>query len=216
MRSKYDTLVTIIAVLIFIVMIIYSFIVQVLGFAPDMVFFLIVTLLLYKTYDRWRLNLPIYTIIIIGFILHSAGVFGWYHISPLPWAWERITHFFGILPITLLFYNYLKPHMDKKWITPTNTRLFIIVLFVSLGIGAAVEMTEFYGYLALGHGEGALLFGPGDGVIGAEGQDLIDVIGGGWINEGWDLTFNLFGALAGLFIMMIIQFVPREASSARP
>jgi len=206
MRDKYVGWLALLGIATFVVFILYSFVVDVRAFIPDHVFFIFVTIVLYIGYERWRLNLPIYASVIIGLILHSAGVFGWYHISPIPIAWERITHFFGILPLTLLFYNYFRPNLEKKCWTGNNVRYFLVILFVSLGIGALVEIIEFWGYLSLGFGEGALMFGAGDGVAGKTGQELIDVLGGGWINAGWDLTFNLLGALVGLAIMMIVHY----------
>lgn len=198
--------VTWIAIVMFIVFIFYSFLVGVRAFIPDYILFIILILYLYKAYDKWRLNLPIYTIVILSLLLHSAGVFGWYHVSPIGWQWDLVTHFFGLMAWAMFFFNYARPWLEKTCWTTKNVRIFILVVLAAMGIGAAVEMVEFFGYLSFGFGDGVLKFGPGDGVSGLTGQELISSLGGGWINENWDLTFNMLGALMGAFIMIMLQF----------
>jgi hypothetical protein len=96
--------------------------------------------------------------------------------------------------------------MTQKVFTKRNMGILIAILFMSIGIGAFVEMTEFWGYLTLGEGDnGALFFGAGDGVLGLEGDELIAAMGGGWINEGWDMTVNLGGIIAAMLLMLGIR-----------
>jgi len=180
-------------------------------FIPDFVLFIILTLFYYWIYDVSRMNMPIFTMLIIGHLLHAGGIFGWYHISPIPIQWDHITHFFGAFPYALLFFRWMKQWMDEKFFTRKNLLLLIAVFLAAMGVGAVVELSEFIGYLALGFGEGAFKFGAGDSVVGA--SDLIDLVGGGWINEGWDFIFNTIGIIVGMGIMMTIQLVKRFKNS---
>ncbi len=201
-------LVTAISVLIFILMIPIALLNGVYGFIPDIVFFIILTLFYYWMFDTFRMNLPIFTLLIIGHILHAGGIFGWYYVSPVSVQWDHLTHIFGAFPYALLFFRWMEQWMDEKF-TKKNLLLLFAIFLAATGVGAVVELSEFIGYLQLGAGEGAFMFGPGDGIAGKEGSDLIDTIGGGWINEGWDFVYNTVGIVIGMVIMIIIRAVRR-------
>ncbi len=207
--DNYVRLLTVTSFMIFLIMIPIAYLNGVYGWIPDLIFFMILTLVYYWTYDTFRMNMPIYTMLVIGHILHAAGIFGWYNISPVPIQWDHITHFFGALPFALLFFRYVEKKMDKKLFTKHNMITIIGVFLAATGVGAMVEISEFIGYLTLGFGEGAFMFGPGDGVAGLGGTDLIDAIGGGWINEGWDFIFNTLGIITGMFIMITIKITKK-------
>ena len=198
--------VTAFGIILFIIFILYSLMSGVFGFIPDQVLFIFIILLLYWGYEEWRLNIPAFAMIILGFSLHSAGVFGWYNVSPLPIQWDHITHIFGIISWTMVFFRYSEPWMTVNFFTSKNFRVFALIFFASLGVGALNETIEFWGYLTLGFGDGAFMFGPGDGINGLVGSDLMNVIGGGWINTGWDLTYNFIGFIMGILIMIIIKY----------
>ncbi|PIN76320.1 hypothetical protein COV18_00205 [Candidatus Woesearchaeota archaeon CG10_big_fil_rev_8_21_14_0_10_37_12] len=203
--------VTIISLLIFVLMIPLAFLTGVTGFIPDLILFFALTLFYYWTYDTLRMTLPIFTLLIIGHILHACGIFGWYHISPVPIQWDHITHFFGTFPFALLFFRFAEQWKTKKWFTRKNLLLLIAVFIAATGIGAVVEMSEFIGYLTLGFGDGGLQFGPGDGL---PDQNIIDSIGGGWINTGWDFIYNTLGILFGMIIMIIILINKQQEVSS--
>ena len=205
-KQKDAIWVAVIGIAILTAFILYALATGANAFIADNLLFILLTIILALSSDRWRLTTPTFISIIVAFTLHSAGVFGWYNISPLPIAWERITHFFGIMPVTFLLYSYLHPFFSKKCWTPQNARLFLIILTASLGLATLIELSEFYGYLALGLGEGMFLFGYGDSIAGKTGQELIDVLGGGWINQSWDLTIDLLGAIAALTFMIASHY----------
>ncbi|MBW3019418.1 hypothetical protein KY329_04515 [Candidatus Woesearchaeota archaeon] len=206
MRDKYAATVTALGILTFLTFIPLAIMNQTTGWIPDIIFFTALTIFYYFTFDTWRLNVPILTIIILGHITHAMGVFGWYNISPIPIAWERVTHLLGSFSFGLLSFRFLSQWLTKNLFTRKNMLILIAILFMSIGIGAFVEMTEFWGYLSVGEGDnGALFFGAGDGVAGLQGEELINVMGGGWINEGWDMTFNLIGILAAMLLMILIR-----------
>ncbi|MBW2969655.1 hypothetical protein KY309_02630 [Candidatus Woesearchaeota archaeon] len=212
--DNYVRILTVISLLIFLVMIPLALLTGVPGFIPDIVFFMVLVLFYYWTYDAFRNNMPIFTLLVIGHLLHACGIFGWYNISPVPIQWDHLTHFFGTLPFALLFFRWAGQWMDAKFLTKKNLLLVIVVFFAAMGVGAMVELIEFLGYLSLGFGEGALMFGTGDGIAGLGGTDLIDALGGGWINEGWDFVFNTFGILSGMFLMIILKIINRKPQKA--
>jgi len=212
--DNYVKTLTAISILIFLVMIPIGYFRGVYAFMPDIVLFIILTLFYCWTYDVFKMNMPIFTLLIIGHILHAAGIFGWYSASPVPIQWDHITHFFGAFPYALLFYRYFEQWMDAKWFTKKNFLLLLAVFLASTGVGAVVELSEFVGYLQLGFGEGVFKFGPGDGVTGLTGTDLVDALGGGWINEGWDFVFNTIGIIAGIALMLIIRLFGKKAEKA--
>lgn len=205
---------TAVSVLIFVVMIALAYLNGIAGFIPDILIFIGLTLFYAWTYKIFRMNAPIFTLLIMGHILHSCGIFGWYYISPVPVQWDHITHFFGSLPFALLFFNFLSQWADAKWFTRKNFVILLAVFLAAFGVGAVVELSEFLGYLTLGFGEGAFMFGAGDSVAGFEGSDLIDAIGGGWINTGWDLIFNAIGILFGMGAMVLSKLIVKKPEKA--
>jgi hypothetical protein len=205
--------ITTISILTYAILIPLSYFYGTQGFVPELIFFMTLSVFFAFMYHTLRLNIPILTLIQIGLMLHSFGIFGWYHTSPIPISWERITHFFGILPMTMMFYQFANQFMDVKKFTRKNIFLIITIFFAATGMGSLVEVGEFIGYLTLGHGEGALMFGPGDGVEGM-GSDVIDEIGGGWINASWDMIFNSFGAITAIIIMLATRLFYKKPTKA--
>ncbi len=212
--DTYKNALTIISILTFLTFIPLALINEMPGWLPELFIFIGLTLFYAWTYDSWRMTLPIFTMLIIGHILHACGIFGWYHISPLPIQWDHITHFFGAFPFALLFYRFFEQWMDAKVFTRKNLLLLLAVFVAATGVGAVVELSEFVGYLKLGFGEGAFQFGPGDGIAGLDGTDLIDALGGGWINEGWDFIFNTLGIIAGMALMLLTRLIIKKPKPA--
>lgn len=198
------------AVIVFALLYISSYVTGVHEYRDDITIFILLSFLYYFNFSRWNLTIPIYALLTFGNVLHSLGVFGFYGNSPLPVQWDHITHFFGALPFAMLFFQILKDKFTTKFFTWKNFGTFIMVILLATGIGAIVELSEFAGFLVNGFGNGALAFGTGDGFANLP-QDqitsMINVVGGGWINEGWDFMFNTAGILIGLLIMIKIYWV---------
>jgi len=213
--DKQAKFLAVIGVLIFLVMIPIAYINGVTEFIPDLFIFIALTLLYAWMYDTFRMTKPILTLLIFGHVTHSMGIYGWYHISPLPIQWDHITHFFGALPYALLFSRFLGQWADAKWLTKKNLLLMMAIFLSATGVGAVVEISEFAGYLSLGFGDGAFRFGPGDGEgLGKSDIDIINVIGGGWINEGWDFISNTVGIVTGMTIMLFIALFQKKPDKA--
>jgi hypothetical protein len=211
--DNYVRILTITSILIFLVMIPIAYLNGVYGWIPDIITFIILTLVYYWLYDAFRMTMPIFTFLILAHALHSGGIFGWYYISPVPIRWEIVTHLAGGFAFSLLIFRWMEQWMDSKF-TKKTWLVLIGIFLAATGIGAVVEISEFVGYLVAGEGEGAFQFGPGDGVAGLEGTELIDALGGGWINEGWDFIFNTIGILAGIVMMIVIRMAHKKPASA--
>ncbi|MBW3001979.1 hypothetical protein KY338_02335 [Candidatus Woesearchaeota archaeon] len=197
------------SVVIFLVMILMSFIWGNTGFVPDMIAFIILSVFFYFTYEKWNLNLPIYTILILGFIPHALGFMGFYGSTPIGISWDHLTHILPIFAFGLLFFNFLYQWMDRKFFTQKTIFLILVVLMAASGIGVIIELVEFSGFMVYGFGEGALAFGTGDACPGqlVTSVEEIEAYGVGWFNTMYDLVWNSMGALAAVLIMILIHYV---------
>ncbi len=181
---------------------------------PDAAFFAALMIFWYFTYSFWRLNIIIYTLLALSFCLHLCGIFGWYSVSPLPFIqWDHITHGIPLFSFTLLLYNFARQWIPNKFWSSRTWGILLLVFLGGLGIGAIVENIEFFGYLTVGYGEGGLFFGgPGDGVPVTSAQmDIIQNLGGGYINTEVDLVWNAFGTIAAIILMSLISFARKKA-----
>jgi len=177
-------------------------------YAADALFSIGFILFLHVSFRFWRLNTFVYTLLILGFASHLMGVFGWYNASPIPLQWDHVTHGLPMFAFTALFYNFARPWMTERFWSTKTWSVLLIVLLAGLGVGSLVENLEFTGYLTLGEGEGALFFGgAGDGVpLTSSQEEVIQNLGGGYINTEMDLVWNLFGALAAVLVMSIAHY----------
>ncbi len=199
------TIVTILALLIYVVFFALAKTNDLAKFyGADIIFSVVFILFLHFSYKFWRLNTPIYTLLVLGFASHLMGIFGWYSNSPIPLQWDHVTHAFPMFAFTAFFFQFAKPWMSRFW-TAKTWGVILLVFLSGLGIGAVVENIEFGGYLTLGFGEGALFLGGlGDGL--PPDASVLDELGGGYLNTEWDLVWNAIGALAAIFLMSLISF----------
>ena len=209
-ESKGVRLVLALSVLVYALLFISSYFTGIHEYREDIALFMLLAFLYYFNFSRWNLTIPIYAMLVFGNIAHALGVFGFYGSSPLPIAWDHISHFFGALPFAMLFFQLFRDNFTKNFFTWKNFGTFILIFLLATGIGAVVEISEFAGFLTTGFGNGALSFGAGDGFANIPAEQMtsmINVVGGGWINEGWDFVFNTLGILVGLLIMIKIYWV---------
>ncbi len=208
-RGIWVSITTVLAVLIFVLLILMSYVWQVTAFVPEIIIFIVLILFFYITYNRWNLNLPIYTIIILSLIPHSLGFMGFYLNSPLPIAWDHFTHVLPCFAFALFFFQFLSKYMDKRLFSTKTIFLIFIVILAASGIGVGIELFEFSGFLINGFGEGALAFGAGDACQGQLVSTIeeIDAYGGGWFNTMYDLIWNSIGVLLGVIIMVLFYWL---------
>jgi len=207
MKRKRRKVIFGLGILTFLVLIMFSFVLENRGFVPEMVFFIFLISFLYVIYDRLNLNLPIFIIFILSLVPHTLGFLGFYTVSPLPIQWDHVTHFFPLLATTLMFFNFLHKWMDKKFFSFKTISLVLIVMLAAMGIGTIIELVEFAGFLFLGFGDGGLFFGAGDACPQfINFTEQIIYSGGGWFNTMYDLIWNDIGILVGLAIMIFVYY----------
>ena len=88
---------------------------------------------------------------------------------------DQFVHFFGFGVSTLIAWHLIKPYLNEK----TNYKIvYPLVALVGIGLGALNEVIEFT----------AVVLVPETGV-------------GGYYNTALDLVFNMFGAVAAIFVV---------------
>ena len=153
-----------------------------------------IIIFLFSFYKELNLTKTIFSLIFVSLLLHNLGVFGFYNQSPLPFSYDRLTHFVGGLSLALFFINFFNKNL--------KTKFFFLVLFAvaaSLGVGSIIEISEYIGFLFVGEGEGFFYFG-GTGDITLKGN-----LDGAWVNSSTDMIYNLLGSLAGLSIFLFYE-----------
>lgn len=211
---KRHTPVTVLAILSYLVFYAIAWINDLAKYyGADIVFSAVFILFLHLTFRFWRLNVPVYTLLVLSFASHLCGIFGWYNVSPIHLQWDHVTHGFPLFSFTIFLYNFARQWMAERFWSTKTWAVLLIVLLSGLGIGAVIENIEFMGYLSLGYGEGGLFFGgPGDGQpITTAQMDAIQNLGGGYINTELDLVWNAFGTLAAIILMSFLYFARKKA-----
>jgi len=134
-----------------------------------------------KQHSLWLSNNIITGLAIIG-LLHIIGgglTFDGTRIYDMVFygtiRYDNLVHGFGMFVLTFVSFNLLRPVMTKKLLR-NRVRFMLLILLVTLGIGAMNEIAEF---------GAVLLFDAGKRV-------------GDFYNTGWDLVFNSLGSLAAL------------------
>ncbi len=151
---------------------------------------LIATILL--LWDRLKVNVVGFILALLFLAMHNLGSFGFYNKSFFGFTYDIYMHVtFGVIAGYMLFNYFFKA--KYPW--------FVLTVLGVLGMGAMHEIIELGGALALGRGEGFLLFGPGD-------EGSYDTVK--------DLTMNLFGAMITLFLASIsVLFIKLKATKRK-
>lgn len=207
--SRSLTTIYISGIIIFILFSFYAYFFNVKDYINDSIIAIFLVSLVY--FFKKHINLYNYSFIllILGLVSHLSGVFGFYSLSPLPIQYDHFTHFLGLFAVSILFFNFFKKYFSEN--KKNNFLILVAILLVSLGIGSLIEEIEFLGFLEFGTGEGLLKFGGlGDTPLNEKVLRDIDIIGGGWINTMWDLTYNFLGALSGVIFMYFYYLYKRK------
>ena len=155
------------------------------GWVFDQFLGIAIMLVFLKFYRPLKLNFYTYTFLAIALLLHNAGTFGFYDISPIPIQWDHITHSFGLFAFTLVAYNFLRTK-------GLNTlELISLTLLVGLGFGAFIEIYEFLGHLYRNN----LFFKIFSGLI----LDKTDQ-GREYANSMIDLLYNSLGVIIAIIV----------------
>jgi len=165
------------AIVILIIGLITSIIDKNSGLIIDATIFLILVIFLIIFSNKMHQTRFSYLFFMIAIIMHSLYFYGAYFFG-IPF--EYIMHVFGSFAVALgvdRFYNVNLPIIH---------RVFLVVL-ITVGIGAILEIFEWLGYAYLGEGDGIFMYGFGDY--------------GAWQNSIVDMLFNFIGAIFSLFFI---------------
>ncbi len=135
----------------------------------------------------------------VGFIFipHEAGIWYFYSSPILNWHYDWISHFVGFFFCSIVIMDIL---LHNKYFSKRVFVTCMITLSIAMSFGAIFEISEYWGFIFFGHGEGYLGFGDGD-----NSQNF-----GPWENSSLDTSFNLLGSvLAVLIYGGILQFTER-------
>jgi|SRR3989344_1860684 len=159
-----------------------------------MIFLIVILTLVYKPL---HINHAILTFCFIAIMFHMLGLFGFYSSEPLGLRYDHYVHFFGGMAVCMIAYNYLERyHSNKKFKNIHRPAVILLSIFVAMGLGGIIEMTEYVGWYVYGEGEGLFLLGAGD-YEGASGNPRE------WINSSLDQIFNAIGAIFGAILMSL-------------
>ncbi|MBS3155346.1 DUF2238 domain-containing protein [Candidatus Woesearchaeota archaeon] len=154
-------------------------------FYSFIMFILTVIVVLYHKHIRLTSSLIIGLILIS--VLHTFGghvfihgtrLYDFYLINGI-FRYDNLVHFIGYYVTTLIAYNLLFPYLDDR--IKTNTvYLSLLLIFITIGIGAVNEIFELLAVLFLNAGLRV----------------------GDYFNNALDLVFNLLGSSAACFYLM--------------
>ncbi|PJE58032.1 MAG: hypothetical protein COU81_02860, partial [Candidatus Portnoybacteria bacterium CG10_big_fil_rev_8_21_14_0_10_36_7] len=111
----------------------------------------------------------------------SIGATQLYYVYLIPgiFRYDNLVHSFGVFLATFAIYGLVRPYLLKK--TEHNSFVFCFILVSSaMGVGAFNEIIELIA---------VLFFNAQQGV-------------GEYLNNAFDLVFNLFGTLVACFVIM--------------
>ena len=199
--NKILIILYIISIIILILLAYHSYINKTGWFKEISVTILVITLL-FLTYKKTFITPLIFSLLCADLILNAFGTFGFYFKSPLPFGYDRLTHFFGFFSFALFSYNYL---IHKKINLPKSIT-FLLIFLASLGLGALMEISEYYSAILSNVSDinSAALAGPTFGTSNYAyntniiGQDP-------WINTIQDLICNALGSITAIFMIFVYK-----------
>ncbi len=100
-------------------------------------------------------------------------------IIPEIFKYDNLTHAIGIFVATIISYNLLHPHLDKK-IIHNKFFLSLVLILIASGIGSFNEILELFA---------VILF------------DVAKEVGN-YLNNAFDLVFNLIGSIIACFVII--------------
>lgn len=160
-----------------------------LGADPDFVFDKFLSagffVLLIVLYERFHLNLKLIIPVVFAVGLHQAKLYGAVFFGFIQF--DMVMHVIGAFAVALVMYQWLihEERSMRHW-----KKVAFITLLVVMGIGAVLEIVEFFGYANLPEGGGILHYGEGDE--------------GGWSDTAQDMMFNAVGGIVGVVVMSIV------------
>jgi uncharacterized membrane protein YjdF len=146
--------------------------------------------------QRLHLHWAHYALLVVAFLLHDVGAYGFYQHSPLPFSWDILVHCYFAIPVTLILHRAIATNYSgvlRPW------QAAVVALMFMMGMGALHEIMEYVTYLLLGEEKGMLK--PSTSYF---------------FDTQRDLTNNLLGTLTALMLAGAARlFRGREDDAAR-
>lgn len=147
----------------------------------------VLILVLYYYHKKIQLSLTIVTALVILGLLHTVGgglVINGTRLYDVHFfygliGYDNIIHTLGTFIMALIVYHIVSPYLHPV-IRAKKFRLALLLVTMTMGIGALVEIIE------LG---GVILFNSSETV-------------GDYFNNAWDLVFNLLGTILGTIFIL--------------
>jgi uncharacterized membrane protein YjdF len=128
-----------------------------------------------------------YAMLVVAFLLHDVGAYGFYQHSPLPFSWDILVHYYFAIPVTLILHRAIATNYAsvlRPW------QAAVVALAFMMAFGAIHEIMEYMTYLVLGEERGMLK--PSTSYF---------------FDTQRDLTNNLLGTLTALALAFAARFV---------
>ncbi|MDD5651457.1 MAG: DUF2238 domain-containing protein [Candidatus Nanoarchaeia archaeon] len=154
-------------------------------FYSFIMFLLTVIVVLY--YKHIRLTSSLIVGLILISVLHTLGGHLFFNGIRLYDIWiienliryDNLVHFIGYFVTTFIAYNLLSPYLDDK-IKYNRFFLSLVLVFITIGIGALNEIFELFAVIFLNAGSQV----------------------GDYLNNAFDLVFNLLGSITACFFLI--------------
>lgn len=129
------------------------------------------------------------------FMPHILGIMGMYELASLNYHYDWLVHFSSAFVSVIAILGFL---LDNTKYTRKFFYSSFIALAATMAFGAVLELSEYWGFIFIGFGEGYLGFGAGD-----DSNNY-----GPWENSSLDSTLNLIGSFAGILIYGLSRTAP--------
>lgn len=146
-------------------------------------------------------------------VVHNLGTFGFYTWGNSIISYDNLIHFLGALVSAYILFNFvlqklhIRQHKKVRFTVIDEHKAIMVLLVISLVImlGTFVEVSEFFGFMYLGFGDGMFFTGAGDT------DKTKDDIASQYVDTMEDIMINIIGAFAGVLLYYRIDYKKRPS-----
>ncbi|MFC1691526.1 hypothetical protein ACFL0W_05090 [Nanoarchaeota archaeon] len=192
-EARVINVIYILSILGILVSVVYSFITE-STWLSDNIICVIILVILMKYKKAFNTNIFAALVISIMLVIHNFGPFGAYTWHFYGFRYDRYLHLYGGFALAVFIFRTV---VQKEFINDLfkeKFKTFLLIMLLTVGVGAFHEVVEYTGGKMLGNGEGVFMFGDGDG--GVEDPYI-------------DLMNDLIGGIIGAILM--IQLMPKKS-----
>ena len=152
-RSRNDTLIFGLACAASVIFLVISATARVPTYRINPIFLIPLVWSPYWVRRRLHLQWVHYAVLVVAFLLHDVGAYGFYQHSPLPFSWDILVHYYFAIPVTLILHRAIATNYSsvlRPW------QAAVVALAFMMAFGAIHEIMEYMTYLLLGEERGML------------------------------------------------------------